>query len=68
MLFPKAILQAEFATARCSPASVSDGGRSGRRSKSDSYHKKMGRPSCWEEAAPKGDAINVAEISRSRCQ
>src|ERR1700737_4054379 len=48
MLFPKAILQAEFAAnaryARCWRSNESDGGRSGRRSKSDSYHKKWGRP------------------------
>ena len=67
MLFPKAILQAEFAAARCSLASVSDGGRSGRRSKSDSYHKKWG--DLWlGRNRPEGDDASCCEISLSRCQ
>src|SRR3984893_1737371 len=67
MLFPKAILQAEFAAARCSLASVSDGGRSGRRSKSDSYHKKWG--DLWLGGnRPEGDDASCCEISLSRCQ
>ena len=61
MLFPKAILQAEFAAARCSQASVSDGGRSGRRSKSDCYHKKWGRPLAGRKAPRRETTHHVAK-------
>src|ERR1700738_1768134 len=73
MLFPKAILQAEFAAnaryARSWRSNESDGGRSGRRSKSDSYHEKRGGPLAGRKPPRREtQVLNVAEISRSRCQ
>src|SRR6202011_4520140 len=55
--------------ARCWRSNESDGGRSGRRSKSDSYHEKRGGPLAGRKP-PRRETqlINVAEISRSRCQ
>src|ERR1700730_16261381 len=64
MLFPKAILQAEFAAnaryARSWRSNESDGGRSGRRSKSDSYHEKRGGPLAgWKPARRETQVLNV---------
>jgi hypothetical protein len=73
MLFPKAILQAEFAAnaplREVLAINESDGGRSGRRSKSDSYHEKRGGPLAGRKPPRREtQVLNVAEISRSRCQ
>jgi hypothetical protein len=74
MLFPKAILQAELAAnapLRERMGIKRERMRAKRAEKQKRYlSRKTGRPSCWEEAAPKGDASAqcVAEISRSRCQ
>src|SRR6202048_4059739 len=56
-------------TARGSRLSASDGGRSGRSSKRDSYHEKRGGPLAGRKPPRREtQVLNVAEISRSRCQ